>query len=71
VDLRSARPVRNPELPEQRLASHKISGFGTGSGGIDLWLAYKIYNSAPANVVIDMDDEGDDQMIHGAYMACS
>lgn len=30
----------------------------TFSGFIDHWLAYKIYNSSPADVSIDMDDEG-------------
>jgi hypothetical protein len=49
----------------------QLSGFGTGSGAIDLWLAWKIYNTNPADVVVDMDDEGNDMMLLSCYIACS
>lgn len=32
-----------------------------------LYLAYKIYNSAPANVSVDMDDEGNSNMLQSFY----
>lgn len=34
----------------------------------DLWIAYKIYNSAPADVVVDMDDEGADNFLGSCYL---
>jgi hypothetical protein len=34
------------------------------------WLAYKIYNSSPADVVVDMDDEGSNSL-GSCYLACS
>lgn len=36
-----------------------------------LYLAYKIYNLAPADTTIDMDDEGSRNNLHSFYMACS
>lgn len=41
------------------------------SGDGDMWLAYKIYNSSPANVVVDMDDEGFDNTVLSCYLTCS
>jgi len=35
------------------------------------YLAYKIYNTAPADVVIDMDDEGARQFLVSCYLACT
>jgi hypothetical protein len=35
------------------------------------FLAYKIYNSSPANTSIDMDDEGSDNTLISCYFACS
>ncbi|MFA5387038.1 MAG: hypothetical protein WC322_01425 [Candidatus Paceibacterota bacterium] len=32
------------------------------------WLAYKIYNSSPADVTVDMDDEGDRNLIYSFYL---
>lgn len=37
----------------------------------DLWLAYKIYNSSPANVVVDMDDEGSYNTLGSCYIQVS
>jgi hypothetical protein len=39
------------------------------SGGC--YLAWKIYNTAPANIVIDMDDTGDLNALQGVYISCS
>ena len=35
------------------------------------YLAYKIHNSAPADVSIDMDDEGIAATLHTMYLACT
>jgi hypothetical protein len=35
------------------------------------YLAYKIYNSGPADVTVDMDDEGGSNMLASCYIACS
>jgi hypothetical protein len=37
----------------------------------DAWLAYKIYNSSPADVNVDMTDEGNGNIIQSFYVACS
>jgi hypothetical protein len=43
------------------------------SGGtfINSWLAYKIYNASPADVVVDMDDEGSDNTLESCYLQVS
>jgi hypothetical protein len=33
------------------------------------YFAYKIHNSAPADTSIDMDDDGNNNVVHGAYIA--
>jgi hypothetical protein len=38
----------------------ELQSTSNASLDIDLWIAYKIYNSAPQNASIDMDDEGND-----------
>ena len=43
----------------------------TGAGGGDIWLAYKIYNSAPADTTIDMADEGAGNVLASCYIECS
>ena len=35
---------------------------------MDVWLAWKIYNSSPADVVADMDDEGFDNGVETFYL---
>jgi len=40
-------------------------------GPEDLWLAYKIYNSSPADVSIDMDDEGLFNALVSCYIQCT
>lgn len=35
------------------------------------YLAYKIYNSSPSNVNVDMDDEGGANVLQGFYLECS
>lgn len=51
-----------------------VGGVGAKDGEInpdtDLYLAYKIYNSSPADVVVDMDDEGTNIMA-SFYIACA
>jgi hypothetical protein len=44
---------------------------GEISASTDAYLAYKIYNSAPADVVIDMDDEGDRNGLASFYIQCT
>jgi hypothetical protein len=36
-----------------------------------LWLAWKIYNSSPADTSIDMDDEGSANGLASGYLACA
>lgn len=36
-----------------------------------LYLAYKIYNTSPADVTIDMDDEGGENCLTGCFISCS
>lgn len=36
-----------------------------------LYLAYKIYNSSPADVSVDMDDEGTQNLLQSFYIECS
>jgi hypothetical protein len=46
----------------------ELEGVGNGSGfDHDLWMAYKIYNSSPADVAIDMEDENFN-IIMGCYL---
>jgi hypothetical protein len=35
------------------------------------YLAWKIYNSSPADVSVDMDDEGGTNMLQSGYIACT
>ncbi|CDX21468.1 hypothetical protein MPLDJ20_110386 [Mesorhizobium plurifarium] len=37
----------------------------------DVWLAYKIYNGNPADVVIDMPDSGNDNCLQGGFIQCA
>jgi hypothetical protein len=37
----------------------------------DQWLAYKIYNASPADVTIDMDDEGSENCLMSCYIRVS
>ena len=41
------------------------------AGGGNMYLAFKIYNSSPADVVVDMDDEGAGNVLASCYIACS
>ena len=43
-------------------------------GGIeffDNWLAYKIYNSSPADASVDMDDESSENYLSSFFIECS
>lgn len=42
--------------------------FGMIGSDDTMYLAYKIYNSSPANVSIDMDDEGSGNTLQGCYI---
>lgn len=55
VDPRSFSPAKDGEI----------------SPTAGAYLAYKIYNSAPANVAIDMDDEGNINALISCYLSCS
>jgi hypothetical protein len=39
-----------------------------GGAGADAWLAYKIYNSSPSDVSVDMDDEFSDNGLQSCYI---
>lgn len=56
LDPRSFTPAKDGEITP-----------GTG----DNYLAYKIYNSSPANVTIDMDDEGARNILQSCYLSVS
>lgn len=57
VNPRTFSPTKDGEINE------------SGATYCDLWLAYKIYNSSPANVTVDMDDEGYGNGIQSYYGA--
>ncbi len=44
---------------------------GEISNGTDLYLAYKIYNSSPADTTVDMDDEGFENCLQSCYLQVS
>lgn len=44
---------------------------GEINSGTDLYLAYKIYNSSPSDVTVDMDDEGFYNTLQSFYIECS
>lgn len=52
-----------------------VGGVGSKDGEVnastELYLAWKIYNTAPADVVVDMDDEGAANYLAGLFFACS
>lgn len=51
---------------------NEINAFDDGSfGDCDAWIAYKIYNSAPADAVVDMDDEGTINGLGSCYIQLS
>jgi hypothetical protein len=54
VDPRSMTPAKDGEI----------------NVGTNTYLAYKIYNSSPANVTVDMDDEGTNEL-SSFYLSCS
>jgi hypothetical protein len=60
VDPRSFSPAKDGELS---------AGHGPGDG--EAWLAYKIYNSGPANVTIGMSDEGSFNSLSSGILECS
>jgi hypothetical protein len=41
---------------------------GDSTLDVDTWLAYKIYNTAPADVSVDMDDEGAGSLLASGYI---
>lgn len=55
IDPRTFSPAKDGELER-----------GTG-----MYLAYKIYNAEPADVTIDMDDEGADNELQSCYISLS
>ena len=55
VDPRTFSPAKDGEI----------------NGAATSYLAYKIYNSSPADVSIDMDDEGDENCLQSFYLECS
>ena len=55
VDPRTFSPAKDGEI----------------SGSVEQYLAYKIYNSSPADVSIDMDDEGAANILYSLYIEAS
>lgn len=49
----------------------EINANPAGSANFDNWLAYKIYNTSPADSSIDMDDEGAENYLSSFYIACA
>lgn len=41
---------------------------GEANSSVSQYLAYKIYNSSPADVSVDMDDEGSGNAVHAFYL---
>jgi hypothetical protein len=62
VNPRTFSPAKDGEI--------SVTNFIGGFGG-DMWLAYKIYNSSPADVSVDMDDEGDRNTLVSCYIECT
>lgn len=56
IDPRTFSPAKDGEL--QRTAINSV----------DHWLAYRIYETAPANTSIDMDDEGGNNILVSRYI---
>lgn len=56
---------------DPRTFSTTKDGEITAGGGSTSWLAYKIYNAAPADTTIDMDDEGDVNTVTGSFIQVS
>lgn len=55
VDPRTFSPAKDGEI----------------SAATNAWLAYKIYNSSPQDVTIDMDDEGLQNTLGSFYLECA
>lgn len=55
VDPRTFNPAKDGEITSSTRA----------------YLAYKIYNSSPADVTVDMDDELDTNMLASFYLSCT
>lgn len=60
VDPRTASPAMDAE-------THGLLNNSPGSFDRDHYLAFKIYNSSPADITIDMDDEGDFLDAYGGF----
>jgi hypothetical protein len=60
VDPRSFSPAKDDE--------ENVTNYISGT--YDLWLANKIYNTAPADVTVNMDDEGVRNMLLSCYIEC-
>jgi len=58
VDPRTMSPAKDAEILNQ-------------PGGSNIVLAYKIYNAAPADVSVDMDDESNLNILQSCYITCS
>jgi hypothetical protein len=61
INPRSFTPAKDGE----------INVTGSTQARVQSYLAYKIYNSAPADVTIDMDDEGNGNSLASCYISCS
>lgn len=55
-----------------------VGGVGAKDGELEAagtsiftWLAYKLYNASPANISVDMDDEGSSNIILSVYLSCT
>lgn len=60
IDPRTFTPAKTDEVRRNAV-------FGT----IDHWLAYRVYDSSPADTSIDMDDEGDENSLLSRYFSVS
>jgi hypothetical protein len=62
LDPRTFNPAKDGEI--------NVTLAGAGNDDF-MYLAYKIYNSNPADVTIDMDQEGNRNVLMSCYFACA
>ena len=56
---------------DPRTFSPAADGSVVSSNGVEIWQAWKIYNAEPADVTVDMDDEGAFNYLASCYLACA
>jgi hypothetical protein len=62
--------LANAALDPRGMTPAKDGEINVVLGALNAYLAYKIYNSSPVNVTVDMDDEGTNEL-YSCYVSCS